>query len=387
MDDPVPYDALLLVAFGGPEGPDDVDPFLQRVTAGRAIPAERLAEVAGRYEQFGGVSPINGRLRALVAGVTAELGRRGIDLPVAWGNRNADPLLADTVAALRDAGVGRALAWVASPYSSYSTCRQYGEDLEAARRAVGEGAPHIDRIRPHHDHPGLVHPAADRLAEALDRLPADRRDGAHLLFSAHSIPAGLAATCDYATQVADAARLVADLVDPEGRHPREVVWQSRSGPPHVPWLEPDVGDRIEALAGEGATAVAVSPIGFPVENFEIAWDLDVEAAPARGTPRRRHRPARPRHPRGAARRLSGRLLPRSGLSRRPPPVTGIGERGPRSDGSRHLTSGGDEPQPDRRRGAALPVRDARRPCRGAARPDTPGAAGTCHICNLADDGW
>ena len=278
MDDPVPYDALLLVAFGGPEGPDDVDPFLQRVTAGRAIPAERLAEVAGRYEQFGGVSPINGRLRALVAGVTAELGRRGIDLPVAWGNRNADPLLADTVAALRDAGVGRALAWVASPYSSYSTCRQYGEDLEAARRAVGDGAPHIDRIRPHHDHPGLVHPAADRLAEALERLPADRRDGAHLLFSAHSIPAGLAATCDYAAQVADAARLVADLVDPEGRHPREVVWQSRSGPPHVPWLEPDVGDRIEALAGEGATAVAVSPIGFPVENFEIAWDLDVEAA-------------------------------------------------------------------------------------------------------------
>ena len=116
------------------------------------------------------------------------------------------------------------------------------------------------------------------MAEALERLPADRRDGAHLLFSAHSIPAGLAATCDYAAQVADAARLVADLVDPEGRHPREVVWQSRSGPPHVPWLEPDVGDRIEALAGEGATAVAVSPIGFPVENFEIAWDLDVEAA-------------------------------------------------------------------------------------------------------------
>ena len=182
------------------------------------------------------------------------------------------------MASLRDAGIERALAWVASPYSSYSTCRQYGEDLEAACRSVGSRAPRIDRVRPHHDHPGLIGPAADRLAEALARLPEGRRAGAHLLFSAHSLPTALAATCGYVDQLRDAARLVAERVDPGVERPWEVVWQSRSGSPHVPWLEPDVGDRIESLAAEGVRAVAVSPLGLPVENFEIAWDLDLEAA-------------------------------------------------------------------------------------------------------------
>ena len=273
-----PYDGLLLVAFGGPESPDEVQPFLDRVTANRPIPPERLAEVADRYQSVGGRSPLNGRLRKLLGAVSDRLIERSIDLPVFWGNRNAPPLLADTVAAMHDAGVHRALAWIASPFASYSTCRQYQEDLAMARAAMGSSAPTIHPIRRHHDHPLLVAAAADRLAEALDQLPSSRRDRAHLLFSAHSIPTGLSATCDYVAQLHDLAGLVADQVDPEGHHVREVVWQSRSGSPQVPWLEPDVGDRIEALAATGVEAVVVSPIGFPVENFEIAWDLDVEAA-------------------------------------------------------------------------------------------------------------
>jgi len=278
MDRESDYDALLLVAFGGPEGPDQVGPFLERVAAGREIPPERLAEVAARYDRFGGVSPLNGHMRSLVAAIGERLATRHHDLPVFWGNRNAHPLLVDVVASLRDEGAERVLAWVSSPYSSYPTCRQYGDDLDAACRAVGSGAPRIDRVRPHHDHPGLIEPAADRLIDALAELPPDRRDGAHLLFTAHSIPSGLAATCGYEAQLHDAAGLVAGLADPDGNHPWEVVWQSRSGSPHVPWLEPDVGDRIDALAADGVRAVVVAPLGMPIESFEIAWDLDVEAA-------------------------------------------------------------------------------------------------------------
>ncbi len=278
IDDSGEYDALLLVAFGGPESIDDVDPFLARVTAGRPIPPERLAQVADRYRSVGGRSPLNARLRTLQARVAERLVDRGVNTPVFWGNRNATPLLVDTIAEMRDAGVRRAVAWVASPYASYSTCRQYIENIETAQTAVGADAPVVDRIGSHHDHPGLIEPAADRLAEALDRLPADRRDRAHLLFSAHSIPSTMAANCDYVAQLHEVARLVAQRVDPAGRYNRELVWQSRSGSPQTSWLEPDVGDRIDALAVAGVDAVVVSPIGFPVENFEIVWDLDVEAA-------------------------------------------------------------------------------------------------------------
>ncbi|MDP6160389.1 MAG: ferrochelatase [Acidimicrobiales bacterium] len=278
IDDSGEYEALLLVAFGGPESIDDVDPFLARVTAGRPIPPERLAQVADRYRSVGGRSPLNARLRTLQARVAERLVDRGVNTPVFWGNRNAAPLLVDTIAEMRDAGVRRAVAWVASPYASYSTCRQYIENIETAQTAVGADAPVVDRIGSHHDHPGLIEPAADRLAEALDRLPADRRDRAHLLFSAHSIPSTMAANCDYVAQLHEVARLVAQRVDPAGRYNRELVWQSRSGSPQTSWLEPDVGDRIDALAVAGVDAVVVSPIGFPVENFEIVWDLDVEAA-------------------------------------------------------------------------------------------------------------
>ena len=277
---PDAFDAILLVSFGGPEGPEDVWPFLERVATGRGIPPERLAEVADRYHKLGGVSPINKRIRELAENLADELVHRDVDLPVYWGNRNAMPLLADTLASMANAGHRRALAWSASPYSSYSSCRQYGEDLETAREASGVTAPQVKWIRRHHDHPGLIEPAADRLTEALGRLPIDRRPGAVLAFSAHSIPTTMASGCRYEAEVAEVARLVAERVDPAGNHRREVVWQSRSGPAGVPWLEPDVVDRIRTLAAEGVDAVAVSPIGFPVENFEIAWDLDVEAAQA-----------------------------------------------------------------------------------------------------------
>ena len=272
---PTGYEAVLLVAFGGPEAPDQVEPFLKRVTAGRHIPAERLAEVADRYARFGGVSPINARLRTLVESVEAELRAAGSGLSVYWGNRNAPPLLTETVAEMRDDGIGRALAWIASPYSSHSTCRRYREDIETACAEVGPSAPQVDVIRPHHDHPGLIQPAADRLAEALSSLPTD---DATVLFSSHSLPVDLAARCDYEAQVNEAASLVAERAGLTDRQRWEIVWQSRSGHPGVPWLEPDVSDRVQLLGEAGVRSVAVSPIGFPVENFEVAWDLDIEAA-------------------------------------------------------------------------------------------------------------
>ena len=277
---PKTFDAVLLVSFGGPESPDEVWPFLERVSAGRGIPPARLAEVAKRYETVGGISPLNRRIRYLAANLSEELARHGIDLPVYWGNRNSMPLLTNAVSAMAAAGHQRVLAWLTSPYSSYSSCRQYGEDLEAAQEVLGIKAPRIEWIRRHHDHPGLIEPAADRLTEALGRLPIARRRNVVLAFSAHSIPTTMAAGCRYEAEVTEVAQLVAKRVDPDGNYRREVVWQSRSGPPGVTWLEPDVVDRIRTLASEGVDAVAMSPIGFPVENFEITWDLDVEAAQA-----------------------------------------------------------------------------------------------------------
>ncbi|MEE2767624.1 MAG: ferrochelatase [Actinomycetota bacterium] len=268
------FDALLLVSFGGPEGPEDVWPFLERVAAGRNIPSERLVEVAERYNTLGGVSPLNQRFRALARELASSLE----DLPIYWGNRNAEPLLAKTLVAMADAGHKRVLAWSASPYSSHSSCRKYAEDLEAAQAAAGGTKPLVEWIRRHHDHPGLIEPAADRLAESLGRLPASQRESAVLIFSAHSIPTEMAVGCRYEAEIAEAATLVSEIVDPAGNHRREMVWQSRSGPPNRRWLEPDVADRLRELAAEGIKAVVVSPIGFPVENFEIAWDLDVEAA-------------------------------------------------------------------------------------------------------------
>ena len=272
--------ALLLTAFGGPEGPDDVEPFLAHVADGRAIPPERLAEVADRYATAGGRSPINERMRRLAARVGSTAEDRGVKLAVACGNRHWHPFIDESVRRMWEGGHRDIAAWITSPYRSYATCRSYLEGIDAATAGLEDpaGPVSITPIRTPCDHPGLIEPAGDRLADALASLAPDVRHRAHVLFTAHSIPEASAATCDYEADLRAAAALVADRADPAGRHPWELVWQSRSGPPDVPWLAPDVGDRIDELAAAGVPAVAVSPIGFPVLNFEILWDLDHEAA-------------------------------------------------------------------------------------------------------------
>ena len=278
MDDR--YDALLLLSFGGPEGPDDVLPFLANVTRGRGVPPERLAEVAEHYHHFGGVSPINAQNRELLAAVRAELAAHGVDLPVYWGNRNWDPFLADTMRQMRADGVTRALGFATSAYSSYSGCRQYHEDIERARAEVGAGAPEVDKVRHYFNHPGFVEPHVDAVRAALASLPAERRTGARLVFTAHSIPVTMDNASGpegglYSAQLRESARMVAEAAAPGLDW--DLVWQSRSGPPQVPWLEPDVNDHLEALAADGVTDVVVSPVGFVSDHLEVVWDLDNEA--------------------------------------------------------------------------------------------------------------
>ena len=269
------YDSVLLVSFGGPEGPEDVEPFLANVTAGRQIPAERLEAVARQYHHFGGVSPLNEQCRRLRDALAVRLAASGRDLPVYWGNRNWTPFLAGTVAEMAAAGHRRALALVTSAYSSYSGCRQYLADIAAARASAGVTAPAIDKVRAYYDHPGLIAPFVDEVAEARMSLPAGLRSQARLVFTAHSIPESMAAGCDYERQLGETARLVAAGAGFGGW---TMAWQSRSGPPSVPWLEPDVNDCLRELSGRGAAAVVLAPIGFVTDHMEVMWDLDVVAA-------------------------------------------------------------------------------------------------------------
>ncbi|MEU7884296.1 ferrochelatase [Microbispora bryophytorum] len=267
------YDALLVVSFGGPEKPEDVMPFLENVVRGRGVPRERLLEVEAHYQGFGGVSPINQQCRDLIAALD-------VDLPVYWGNRNWHPFLEDTVRRMKDDGVRKAAAFVTAAYSSYSSCRQYLDDIARARAAV-PGAPEIVKLRHYYDHPGFIAAMADHTREALDRLPADVREQARLVFTAHSIPVSMNRTAGptggaYEAQLRRAAELVTTQVD-EGRA-WDLVWQSRSGPPQVPWLEPDVCDHLEALHAEGVRSAVLVPIGFVSDHMEVAYDLDVEAA-------------------------------------------------------------------------------------------------------------
>jgi ferrochelatase len=283
----VDYDAFLLVSFGGPEGPEDVLPFLRNVIRGRGVPEERLAEVAEHYRHFGGVSPINEQSRALLAAVSRRFAADGPDLPLYWGNRNWHPFLTDTVRQMRDDGVRRALAFVTSPYGSYSACRQYQDDIARARAEVGDGAPVIDKIRHYHDHPGYVGPHADAVRAALATLPAHEPGATRLVFTAHSIPVAMAESAGAATMAALTGtptghryeaqlREVAGLAS--GDLPWDLVYQSRSGPPQVPWLGPDVNEHLTALAQAGIRAVVLSPIGFISDHLEVVWDLDTEAA-------------------------------------------------------------------------------------------------------------
>lgn len=268
------FDAILVVSFGGPEGIDDVIPFMENVTRGRDIPRERLEEVAHHYGSFGGVSPLNAQNRALIAALRAELDNHGIGLPVYLGNRNWHPLLADTLRAMAGDGIERALAFFTSGFSCYSGCRQYRENVWEAQQAVGPAAPEVLKTRMFHDHPGFVDAQADLLSRSLAEIPAERRESVRVLFTAHSIPLAMARSSSYEGQLAESARLVAERAGAAGH---EVAYQSRSGPPHVPWLEPDVCDRIRVLAEEGVRDVAVVPLGFLSDHVEVLWDLDEEA--------------------------------------------------------------------------------------------------------------
>ncbi len=268
------YDGLLLVSFGGPEAMADVAPFLDHVLRGRQVTPERRREVVHHYERFGGVSPINGQNRALLEALRAELAAHGPRLPLYWGNRNWHPFLADTLREMAGAGVRRALAFVTSAYSSYSSCRQYLEDIARARAEVGPSAPLVDKLRVFHDHPGFVEANGDRVRDALATLPPARRAGAGLAFTAHSIPTAMAAGSDYVAQLRETCALVARVV----AHERwTLVYQSRSGPPQVPWLEPDILQHLDLLRAEGAKDVVVAPVGFVSDHMEVVYDLDTEA--------------------------------------------------------------------------------------------------------------
>ncbi len=269
------YDALLVMSFGGPEGMDDVMPFLENVTRGGNVPRERLLEVAHHYERFGGVSPINAQNRALAAALEAELEAKGPELPVYFGNRNWHPLISDTVRRMRDDGVRRAIVFVTSAFSSYSGCRQYREDIIKAQEEVGEGAPEFDKLRLYFNHPGFIEPGVANLKAALERIAGERRARAHVAFTAHSVPLAMARGSSYLAQLEDASRLVAEGA---GVGDWSLVFQSRSGPPQVPWLEPDILDHLEERAAAGVTDVVIVPIGFISDHMEVLFDLDVEAA-------------------------------------------------------------------------------------------------------------
>lgn len=270
------YDALLIVSFGGPERREDVIPFLENVLRGRNVPRERMLEVAEHYYHFDGVSPINAQIRELIAALRTELDAHGIDLPIYWGNRNWHPLLPDTLREMREAGIRRALAFVTAAYSSYSSCRQYRENIAAARQEVGEGAPEIDKLRVFFNHPRFIEANADRVRSALAQIPAERRDSTHLAFTAHSIPQSMADTSDYEAQLRETTRFVAESLGiPEER--RALVYQSRSGRPTDPWLEPDIADHLRALHERQVRDVVIVPIGFLSDHMEVLFDLDVEA--------------------------------------------------------------------------------------------------------------
>lgn len=265
------YDALLLLSFGGPEGPEEVIPFLENVTRGRNIPKERLEEVGEHYFLFGGVSPINQQCRDLRAAIEADFAANGVDLPVYWGNRNWSPYLADTVRQMKEDGIRRAAAFVTSAYSGYSTNVQYLEDIARARDEV-PGAPEIDKLPVYADRPGFVEPFVDAAKDALSRLP----EGARLVFTAHSVPLSQPDQELYTAELRAAAETVARRAAPGA--PWDLVYQSRSGPPSQPWLDPQITDHLEELHGRGVRAVAVVPIGFVSDHMEVKYDLDVEAA-------------------------------------------------------------------------------------------------------------
>ena len=271
----LPYDAVLVVSFGGPEGPEDVMPFLENVLRGKNVPRARMLEVSEHYQHFGGVSPINAQCRDFISALESELKQNGPDLPVYWGNRNWDPMLPDTLQQMADDGIKRALAYFTSTFSCYSGCRQYRENIADAQEQVGPNAPIVQKVRMPFNHPGFVNVYAENLRKSLELVPADRRDRTPVLFTAHSIPMSMAENCRYELQLKEASSLVAEAA---GCSHWELVYQSRSGPPQQPWLEPDVCDRIEEMAEQtDLPDLVVMPIGFVSDHMEVLFDLDTEA--------------------------------------------------------------------------------------------------------------
>jgi ferrochelatase len=268
------FDALLVLSFGGPENAAEVLPFLENVARGRGIPRERLLAVAANYYGMGGRSPINEQCRALIAALRAELDSHGVKLPIYWGNRNWHPFLEETMRRMAADGVRRALIFVTSAYSSYSACRQYLEDVDTARAAIGGDAPRFERLPQYCLRPGFVEPLIERVRDALAQIPEDRRGAARLLATAHSIPLAMAQTSKYLEQLTEVARRVAAGAGFSGHR---LVFQSRSGRPSEPWLEPDVRAALSEEAAAGATDVVVAPIGFIMDHMEVAFDLDTQA--------------------------------------------------------------------------------------------------------------
>jgi len=271
------YDALLVLSFGGPERIEDVIPFLENVLRGRNVPRARLLEVAEHYYHFGGKSPINDQCRALIGALRHELDDQGISLPIYWGNRNWHPLIAAAMHQMAYDGVRRALVFATSAWSSYTSCRQYQEDVQRAISAVGPGAPVCEKLRHFYMHPGFIETMAERVRDSFSALPVERRRSAHLLFTAHSIPVEMASQSRYVEQLTTASRMTAEMA---GAGLWRLVYQSRSGPPHQPWLEPDILATLEGIAAEpgGSRDVIVSPIGFISDHMEVLYDLDTEAA-------------------------------------------------------------------------------------------------------------
>ncbi|HEU4577960.1 MAG TPA: ferrochelatase [Polyangiaceae bacterium] len=276
------YDSLLFVSFGGPERPEDVMPFLENVTRGRNVPRERLLAVAEHYQHFGGKSPINEQNRALIAALGQDFRAHGIELPIYFGNRNWAPFLPDALKQMQADGRRRALAFITSAYSSYSGCRQYLEDIERARAAL-PGAPEVHALRRFFNHPAFLDACAARAEAAWSELGSElgaRRSDARIVFTAHSIPLSMARSCDYERQLRANGQLIAERLAQSsggGELAWDLVWQSRSGPPEVPWLEPDILDHLRALHAQRVSGVLIAPIGFLTDHVEVLYDLDEEA--------------------------------------------------------------------------------------------------------------
>lgn len=268
------YDAILFVSFGAPEKPDDVMPFLRNVVRGRNVPDERLLEVAENYQMFGGKSPLNEQNQALIAAVRDALKESAVDLPVYFGNRNWHPFLSETIGEMRQNGVRRALAFVTSAYSSYSGCRQYREDIERAKADANAPEMCVEKIRVFYNHPLFIAVNAENLERALIEIPAERREQAEIVFTAHSLPLAMARHCDYEAQLLETCRLVAEKTN---RKNWRLVYQSRSGAPHIPWLEPDVNDYLRQIRANNASDAVVQPIGFISDHQEVIFDLDTQA--------------------------------------------------------------------------------------------------------------